>query len=560
MKLKALILLLIIPFLSFSSPDISVKQIEVEKIVKNMVNAIGDFRKPVPVVKLQPGKSTKVAYIYKDNVSNQYLIMVDEVLYDLCMEYGDQGDDALAAILGHELAHYYNDHHFSDNFVSFFGFSETGDKIEQADKTMESLTVYETQADYYGGMYGFMAGYNTFGMIPQLYEKIYKAYSLPDQTANYPSKDERKQIAVKNGEKIKNLSYVFQVGTYCMLINKYDEAIKCFDYIINDGFITRDILNNLGVAYALRAMQLKGRTIEEPYAYPFELDAQSRLKAGTKGVTDDPTALLNLAKDNFEKAALLDPDYATAEVNLACVWSVLGDLDEADYHATKATKKSNKTDDQQQSLKNAYVVQAIIAKKKGETDEANELLAQAGDNYFAQINKEIFDGEVVNWSIPKSTPNLPPSATIIDYEGKLKRESIENVNVDDQTTYPTVVNDSIEFNIGPTKQNMPDFREIKIMNLDFSKIFFMEVPDMMVKTRSNWLIFQETNENYAFTTSNNLKLGDDYATVEAIYGSPVNMTSARQGTYLYYSDSAIVIRLDSENKVAGWILYWERSQ
>ncbi len=543
---------------SFASSTIYEKQAVVERVVQNIATALGDSRRPVPQVKISSGKSSQVACVYKDDRTNHFMIQMDELAFDLCMEFGQRGEDAIAALIGHELAHYYNNHHFSSEYISFFMFGEEDQKTPLSDSTLEKLTYFETQADYYGGIYGFMAGYNTFGIIPELYEKIYVNYPMRGLSKQYPSKEERIEISKKNGLKIQRLSYVFEVGNYCMLIGRYADAAKSYDFIINEGFSTRDILNNLGVAYALKAMSMKGR-VAEPYIYPFEMDAQTRLIAGTKGGDVlDANAYLNKAKDNFDKASLLDPDYATARNNIACFYAITGDYRKANFYAEEAEIIATTKPGQQQSLLHSYVVRAILAKKQEDDTNAKMWLDKAGENYFALMNKSIFNGEVVNWNMAGYATTLPPSATIPGFAPKdLNRETMDGI--DEIFEWEGKASDSIEFNMGANGVKK-DQRMVRIAHLDHSDIIYMEVPQKMNDSRMNWLIFQQTNSDYALPTANGIKIGDSLENLETVYGTADNVIAARQGFYLFYSSPNIIFLMDAKNSVKSWLLYWEKAK
>ncbi len=121
----------------------------------------------------------------------------------------------------------------------------------------------------------------------------------------------------------------------------YEEGLRCFDYIARK-FPSREILNNAGVARALEAIDL----FEEGalrFAYPFELDAQTRLRSGGKADQygyvetggEQRERLLEEAVEKFEKACEKDPDYATACINLACAFGLQGESEDAIHYANK---------------------------------------------------------------------------------------------------------------------------------------------------------------------------------------------------------------------------------
>lgn len=319
--------------------NITQKKIVLQKVFDNIVNAYGNAKAP-PLLQLIPkSKSEGNPAFYSSTPVPT--IKIEEQAFDICMQLGDDSLNALSIILSHELAHYYNDHTWCSDFSYAIKNSQLGKTLRDLSKA--DRIKYETQADNSGFYYSCISGYSPFGIYDKLIDKIYVAYKLPNNVPGYPTKDERKMIAQKAQEKIRQLYPVFEAGTILTYASKYEEAISCFNYL-NKFFPSRENYNNLGVARLLLALKLKPLQAVE-FIYPVEIDAVSRLKiAGTRGLDEDRDAritdLLQAAKKDFETAVRLDPGYTKPYINLACVYDVMGNYEAAIGRINEITSKA----------------------------------------------------------------------------------------------------------------------------------------------------------------------------------------------------------------------------
>jgi predicted SprT family Zn-dependent metalloprotease len=95
-------------------------------------------------------------------------IVIDKKLFDICKTLNEYALDAVAIIISHELAHYYNDHTFCSDFA-FVMRNESkniSDKLKTISKS-EKIAL-ETEADLNGLFYATSAGYNPFFIYEEL--------------------------------------------------------------------------------------------------------------------------------------------------------------------------------------------------------------------------------------------------------------------------------------------------------------------------------------------------------------------------------------------------------
>jgi hypothetical protein len=230
-------------------------------VFDDLVRAIGDGR-PAPRLRLLSGTaggSQQVAWLSP----KQHQITIEERAYDLCRQLEADSLDALGFLLGHELAHFYKDH----LWVSDFGRRFAGPGTEPPPRDPHKLAEVEREADYFAGFFGHVAGYNALGVAGELLERIYAEYDLAEDQGGYPSLAARREIARHSREQLSRMGPIFEVGHRWLLLRRYEEAGRSFDFIART-FPSREILNNAGVARALEAVQLFPVGALR-FAYPF---------------------------------------------------------------------------------------------------------------------------------------------------------------------------------------------------------------------------------------------------------------------------------------------------
>lgn len=236
-------------------PQSHPKYVTVRKVYTRLVHAFGDGR-PSPKLRLVSTSAPSSNIIaWYDHIENT--LTLEERAYDLCRLQQADSLHALATILSHEMAHYYKDHHWGSYFGNDFADLDVGMDVKSLQYNRQKRLELEAEADFFGGFAGFLAGYNTLGVSANILQSIYKVYQLDKADAAYASLAERMEIARRSQKKLETLVPVFEAGTSLLLVGRYEEAARCFDYVAH-RFPSREILNNAGVARALDAIRLLG--------------------------------------------------------------------------------------------------------------------------------------------------------------------------------------------------------------------------------------------------------------------------------------------------------------
>lgn len=510
-------------------------------VFNDLVRAIGDgrTRPKLQVLPAGAGGRMKVAWY----VPQANAVTIEERAYDLCAAMGSDSLSALATLLGHELAHYYKDHGWVGDFGNGFADLEVGQTLAELKHDLAKVVEMETEADYFGGFAGYVAGYNSLGVAPRTFSAVYDAYELSAEIPGYPSLAERQEIAQRSEDKVRNLVPIFEAGTKLMIIGRYEEASRLFDFIARD-FPSREILNNAGVARVLEALSLypAGR---RRYVYPLELDAETRLsgtKADEYGFAEDNEEriglLLEEAQEAFESAIRKDNNYATAHVNLACAYGLQEEFEDAVDSAEKAIRLAEKGGEVT-TLANGRIALAI-AQAEGELQE-NRVIAEGlraalvGNEPVAQKNLSALAGGT-------APPNAATEAREIRSAKKEIIAGKRAFEYDDVIDSANVVSE-----VPRRSREMPAITVYSRHGDGWQ--------GLVIDAQYHVIAIREALPGYGDPTRRGVSIGDSRAKVIEEHGAASRIVTGRQGVYCVYDHARIAFQVSEDNQVQGWFVY-----
>ncbi len=345
-KKNRIIAVLMCSFSCFSFSQSNANTEKQVRLVFNQLISVYGSAKPAPKLSFDKLKSPAIY-----NADGTQEIKVDFSLFKLCQTFGKDSLNALAVVLSHELTHYFNDHTFCSDyaFANFKANAELQKKIGQA--SYNARIEKESEADIKGFFYAAAAGFQPYGLQSLLIKKVYTEYKLADKQDGYPTKQERIDIANKAEKTASQLYEYFKNGLTALENKQYDQAIDFFNKA-NSQVPFRENWNNIGVAYARKALNLKLPSKAEDdnptrFLYPLEIESKSRLLNERTRSLDDTTQemekLLIEAQNAFEKALQLDPSFHKSRINLACVYDLQGKHNSAIAEITEKLPAANKS-------------------------------------------------------------------------------------------------------------------------------------------------------------------------------------------------------------------------
>lgn len=522
----------------------------VKAVYDAVARAFGDGRPP-PRLLLVSAEEDKGMVARTENVAEaageftqeagsrkEVSIILSERALSLLAALGEDMDNGLAFLLGHELAHFYLRHGWVAQFGNSFSALNVGKTMNRT-ASMEEIIKLETEADYFGGFYGHLAGYDALGASPRVLDLIYAAYRYPEQVPNYPSRTERKLIAQNAAKNLQKLIPVFDAANMLLITQQYEPAARLYEYV-GRTFPSREIHNNAGVAYALAAL-----SFYQPgalsFAYPFELDPESRLRA-PQGKTrsllpanseERRRFLLQRAADAFDAAMQQDRTYAAAQVNLAVITSLLGDNDTALLLANRAMELARKQNENA-TLADALVIRGILYALNDNRERATVDFA-AARNYgtpLADLNVAVLQGE---------------KNVSLRHGGEIRSLQTEKISGMSPRAPFTGKRDVNTFTLEGAVKEDP------AITIQSSHHGGWEAMRISVGRKRTSVV--SALRSYVGSTARGIRIGAGNDEIRKAYGEPARVVPARQGFYTVYSGNGIIFFFDPSASVKGWMLY-----
>ena len=497
----------------------------VDEIFERIINTIGDNSLHEPTLNINKYGNGLARYSPNDNI-----IHIDQKVIDICKEFKSDSANCLAFILGHELSHRYSKHGWVDRSLrreyKEFSFMENLKTLSR--DSLKRLEM-ESQADLEGGFYTFLAGYNSLEIASELLDTLYKRYNLTKQSKNYPSLSERKKIVSKQIEKLNRLKNIFSFSTYCFVIGEYNYAIDGFKKIIKEGFVSKEIYNNLGILYFKSAIKLMRS--DDIFAYPFEFDAESRLnEISTRAISNSTNDseikdLIEKGIKSLKQAIKRDPYYNSAYLNLSCGNSILAELYSSDDNLKKDYIKKSKNNLSRctTASDDRTIIEAILLYQEGETTSSVKLfkkLSKSGNNLAAinlfKIKLEEFDSsndECLN--VQKNIDSFEPQNILFGFE---------------------------DFN--------KPFNSYRLTNY---KLLYKEMPSSKVflYDGSERFLLQSTD---LLSTTHGIKIGDDIGVFKNKFSEKPHIFKTNIETYYCFPSCNLLFVVINE-KIKSWLIY-----
>jgi tetratricopeptide (TPR) repeat protein len=277
-------------------------------------------------------------------------IILSKGVLDTCYRDQAQGDDRLAFVLAHELAHQLSDDllhlHFFQAIVALQGQPRDADArvaLETALQTASDRNVVrdkELRADMNGIMYAAMAGFNPRAIVTEGpntnffadWVRELEQQSLRSVSVNHlsPTPQERAEAVRARLRPVADNTPVFQVGLWFYYAGDYPRALQAFERF-RDVFPSREVLHNLATSHhqlALQAYQAWRQDAPLPFQLSVAIDPLTRasriyLEGPTRGGAAMPRTPDVLFRQHLEEAITLyqealvhDAAYTPAAINL----------------------------------------------------------------------------------------------------------------------------------------------------------------------------------------------------------------------------------------------------
>lgn len=483
------------------------------RVFEQLLDTHGDLRMQAPELVMNR-RQRYVAWMNPDQVQ----IGLEEKAYDICSSFGKDSLNALATLLAHELTHYYEKHDWSRHFAMEQENLETARQLERLEEGLKQ----EAQADYLGGFLALSAGFQPYGIMPDLLKKIYQSYGLPEQLPGYPPLQDRLKMVEGAQKRLGELALAFEIAQRLTLIGQYEAAAAYQHYLLQD-FQSRELYNNAAANNLLAALTYFSAS-EIPFALPIEIDPNTRLNGYRNNDAqrqEKQKQLLKAAGQELDMSLALDAQYAPAMLNKACLFLLQGDWEESEYWL----KKGRKLCSSEASRRPFVVMEALCAAHDGETEKALQLLTPLADAGYSLA--------AGNLAVLKKMP-LPPPAT----KTSAYAEQIEQYRLSDFLTNPSVD------------------QELKVSDAVFCGSQRKKASNVYIHYANNgehYAVWQETSPGYNGATQKGITLQSGASDILKAYGpASKEIPLPDGGAYWVYPASYLYFQLDSLGKIKFW--------
>lgn len=253
----------------------------------------------------------------------------------------DDSDDVMAFILAHEIAHVIF-HHAQRAFESensLLGIIKD-EAIEPAIRSLSQADEYE--ADRYGVLYAYRAGYNPYASVRFL-EKLIAIRGDIAPGGRYPTHSERIERIHEYLTSVNIVYTSFEKGLKALMADNCKDAIRDFTVFLRLFPNSIGARNNLGVAYHKQGYLASDKANTWKKTDDIDLDSYIRYQvlARTRGDEKiDRNEMLQKAMQQFNLCISQNPSYAPAINNLASVYNDMGKVQQAKELYQKAIKVS----------------------------------------------------------------------------------------------------------------------------------------------------------------------------------------------------------------------------
>jgi hypothetical protein len=321
-----------------------------------------------------------------DGLESEIQIGVEFI--NVMRSFGADSSNALAFVLGHEMAHIFLEQSNIYRVGSGYADNQLTRKYNYLAKDTIYSALLESQADEQAIFCAHIGGYKVTHLADEVLKRIYAHFKLNPKLRGYPTLENRLKIARLSVVKLKALLERFEMANLSFVSGKYEISESIYRAIINEGFKSAEIYNNLGLCYLIQVIE--SDTLFQKYIWPIFLDSRTKLQSTSQRASFDLNIqeYLNQAILNFESANRFR-GYKYSQLNLSIthlIYLISGENDGAD-HLEEANSALNKF--KTLNLPQYSTMNAIILHFSGEYEIAkNEFSLSAENNPISKRNLE----------------------------------------------------------------------------------------------------------------------------------------------------------------------------
>jgi len=324
-------------------------------------------------------------------------IIISKKAIDICYKDPLRGEDRLAFVLAHEIAHQLKDDFWHMKFFQAVELSKEerpqndevlNEVLNIISLTPDKILVNELQADEYAIVFASMAGFNTNAIVTEdntvnFFEYFSEAIDPGNvrglnREPGHPTPQQRAESVKARLRQVLDNVDLFNLGVFFYQAGDYNKAILLFNEFLR-FFPSREVYHNLASCYHQLALIYYQDWKKDEAGIPFKLSiaidphslaSRITLRSGLGNTEKLFQENINKAIEYYETALDLDPAYPIAYNNLGCALTLKGEVFDA---VAKFKKAVDMKRDFIYALNNLGVGYFLVENKS----KAKELLNQA---------------------------------------------------------------------------------------------------------------------------------------------------------------------------------------
>jgi tetratricopeptide (TPR) repeat protein len=444
--------------------------------------------------------------------------------------------NAMAFILGHEVAHLVRDHHGLLDSLGMLGAGRTPDRPGAAQEQVKAHKSVELEADRLGVLFAALAGYQPAAAVPALIALTNRMG--PDRFHPDP-KDRASAISDQITEVIQRLE-VFHLGLFLMTSGRYLEAARVLEHFLT-LFPSREVLSTVGVAYHKEALR---HAPAPEYRHLLVIDPATRAPS-TRGPGSP------LFRQNMERAVHYytlaydaDPSYAPASNNLAAAHLDLGDRELALGFVNRAIREDPRLASAYNNRALAYLLGPDKDYRRAEEDllraaQLDPALREVARNLVRLYETQGNGEKAARWRTAAAGPAAAAATTTNGGP-----EAIGNVQV------------GVPMNNLRSWTGEPGVRQIKVPTAaaggDLTLLVFSN-RGLVVLARSGVIDAIGSLPAGVATTRGGIRPGDPVSRVESAYGRPAGIDGVQAINLWTYPSRSLAVFVVNDRVQAAWI-------
>lgn len=506
-------------------------------------------------------------------------VVISQRVIDFCYRVPRHGDDRLAFVLAHEIAHHMeNDFWHMKFFQALDSQKRGGDKkllreVREIAALTDKVLAKELRADELGITYLTMAGFDPRAVLGDAKANDFfhewiatldpKRLGAP-KTRTHPDASQRVATIQARLRQVADHADLFNLGLLLYQAADYRRAALAFTEF-RRYFPGREVHHNLGAAYHQLALQqwrpLAIKRGEPLFQLSVAIDPLTRAYGNNRGSPENSSILferhITAAIEQYQIAIKQDSTYLPAFRNLASAYLIKGEP----YKAIALLQDALKFAPKDAAVLNNLGVAFFYAKNP----------AEARDYLAAAVKADpVYDASVFNLAM---LAHQQGDATDASHYWKkyLGRDANSDwamvarnrlgISTSDAGRATQPGPESLAgLEIGAYDNEVPASwgkAQTKTFRLEKVPTRLARYPNGLITVSQGDEIRQiGTYSSYGGASARGVKIGQKRQEVETRYGAPSLVLATTTGENLMYPHHGITFTLQ-DDRVAAWLLYWD---